>query len=502
MKVTRKTNSAINIRFNSMNTPPSLLRCYRYFFSATLVVLLTACSAAQPNLSSLYNDANFLKHANEPVDPNYRQPPVVVIPGIVSSTLKNSDGEEVWFGPWRKTLFSQYRNLALEIDPDTLEPLPSEIVAADIPNKVLFFNFYGSLFEVLENYGGFKLTKPGTPYSKAERRYYKFAYDWRYDNVATVKKLDELIEQIRKDYKDPNLQVDFIAHSMGGLVARYYMRYGTVDVLNDNDFPVSQYGARKVRKLIQLGTPNLGSVASLYQFIEGYKKPFVNVPVDVLATLPSAYQLLPHPLNTWLINTKGRPLRRDLYDTNIWRRLEWGLFDPKVIAEIKSQYETEAEGQARVELLHRYFEKHIERARRFVWSLTVPVPDLSYSIIAFGGNCTPTPARVVVEDIDGISHFRLWPKHIKNKVEGIDYEHLMLEPGDGRVTKPSLLARHYLNPEVPRHKYSFFPLDYAFFLCHGHGALTGNINFQDNLLNVLLERERQELNKSEVEGMM
>jgi len=66
----------------------------------------------------------------------------------------------------------------------------------------------------------------------------------------------------------------------------------------------------------------------------------------------------------------------------------------------------------------------------------------------------------------------------------------MLEPGDGAVTKPSLLAREALNPLAPRNDALFFPLAYAFFLCEGHERLTGNINFQDNLLNVLLARER------------
>ncbi len=36
----------------------------------------------------------------------------------------------------------------------------------------------------------------------------------------------------------------------------------------------------------------------------------------------------------------------------------------------------------------------------------------------------------------------------------------------------------------------FFPLAYAFFLCVDHEHLPGNISFQDNLLNVLLEREQ------------
>ena len=65
----------------------------------------------------------------------------------------------------------------------------------------------------------------------------------------------------------------------------------------------------------------------------------------------------------------------------------------------------------------------------------------------------------------------------------------MLEPGDGRVTKPSLLARQTLDPTIRRHRYSYFPLDYSVMFCDDHERLTGNINFQDNLLNILLSRD-------------
>ena len=62
----------------------------------------------------------------------------------------------------------------------------------------------------------------------------------------------------------------------------------------------------------------------------------------------------------------------------------------------------------------------------------------------------------------------------------------MLEPGDGTVTKASLLARESLDPSVPRHQWVSFPLDHPIFLCESHTALTGNITFQDALLHTLL----------------
>jgi len=43
-----------------------------------------------------------------------------------------------------------------------------------------------------------------------------------------------------------------------------------------------------------------------------------------------------------------------------------------------------------------------------------------------------------------------------------------------------------IDPTAPRHEESFLPIAYYFFLCEEHDQLTGNVNFQDNLLNVLV----------------
>lgn len=459
----------------------------------TLTLLSVACGrVSKPDLYALYKieERQSMDMVGEHV-----QPPVIIIPGIVSTKLMDEKGKDVWFGSWRKILFSDYEELVLDIDPENLTPKPSSIVPGELPRKVLGFDFYGTLFDVLEDYGDYKYTALGTPYTGSGRRYYKFPYDWRYDSVDTARKLDDFIEQVRKDYQSSDLEVDLVAHSMGGLIARYYMRYGRADVLDSNDFPVTQAGAKKVRRFVQLGAPNLGSIAALHQLIEGYKVVKGTVPVEVITTMPAVYQLLPHPLNDWLITANGEKLDRDLFDVRTWKSFQWGIFSPEVIQRVKGQYISEVEGQERIDLLQRYFHKHIERARRFVWSLSVPVPDLEYSIVAFGGNCKATPARLLVEEVKGISEVRLWPKDIENKAKGVNYERLMLEPGDGRVTKPSMLAKDFLAPTRARHKYSFFPLDYAFFLCHGHGQLTGNVNFQDNLLNVLLERSHEEMHE-------
>ena len=102
----------------------------------------------------------------------------------------------------------------------------------------------------------------------------------------------------------------------------------------------------------------------------------------------------------------------------------------------------------------------------------------------FGGDCIVTVARCLAERVGGKVHIRLHPKQIEKPLPGVDYYGLMLEPGDGSVTKASLVARDTLDPEEPVR--GFFPIDYAVLLCERHTDLPRNITFRDNLLNILL----------------
>ena len=451
---------------------------YRRIVFLILSIALAACGEVAPDLRRLYS-------FQSPVldrDTNKFQPPVVLVHGAFGSRLRNKENKnEVWPGSLRRILFNDYTAITLPIDAETLQPLPGGLEVSGITDRVAGQDFYGQIIHVLEEIGGFVRTTPGTPAELGQKRYYVFEYDWRRDNVESARALDHYIEQIREDYQNPTLKVDVIAHSMGGLITRYFVRYGTVDVLDDNEFPVNNHGAEHLRRVILLGTPNLGSARAVNNLIGGMKVGFNRIPTETLVTFPSGYQLLPHPLSDWIVTASGKTLKRDLFDSVLWDRFEFSIFSPEVEQRVIKQH-----GAEYLATLKRYFHKHIERGRRFVWSLTVPVPDHQIEYVVFGGDCNLTPARLLVEEIEGESVVRLWPKHIKNPVPGIDYERLMMEPGDGTVTKSSLLARQALDPTVPRHRYSFFPLKYPFFLCEDHSRLTENINFQDNLLHALL----------------
>ncbi len=442
---------------------------------AVVSLLLAACSTQVPDLGRLYES----RGGEEP-------PPLVLIPGALGSRLSDPEtGREVWPGSLSRVAFSEYRELELAIDGDTLQPLPSPLVVSGLTDRAAGRDYYGAILRVLEEAGSYQRGQPGTPPSPGTRHYYVFSYDWRQDNVHNVRLLHRFLAQLRRDYDDPTLKVDVVAHSMGGLIARYYARYGTRDVLDGNDFPVTGEGGRYLRRLVLLGTPNLGSVQAVRTLMEGYPVGLRSMPPEVVATFPSTYQLLPHPINTWLVTAGGVELQRDLFSAEFWRRFQLSVFHPAV-EERLGDTSVLATRQA-------YFHRQIERARRFVWSLTVPAPESAVRIITFGGDCRLTPSRILVEEVDGESRLRLAPEEVRRPVAGVDYEQLMLEPGDGVVTKASLLARQALDPAIRRHRYIFFPLKSAFFLCEDHGQLTGNVHFQDNLLHAILSADSRQM---------
>jgi pimeloyl-ACP methyl ester carboxylesterase len=213
---------------------------FRLACAAALVLALAACSTTttRPDLARLYRVGTQFADTT----------PVIVIPGVFGSKLRDrSTGVEAWPGTVRMILFDDYRDLALDFDRATLAVRPDNLEAVDIADAALGQDFYGKIIETLRDFGGYVRGTVGVPPQPGERRYYIYPYDWRQDNVEAARGLDRLIEAIRHDYGDPALRVDIVAHSMGGLVARYYQRYGTEDVLDGRESQVTLYGTSRVR---------------------------------------------------------------------------------------------------------------------------------------------------------------------------------------------------------------------------------------------------------------
>ncbi len=198
-------------------------------------------------------------------------PSVVIVPGVLGSRLVDSrSGREIWPVSNSKLLFSSYDELFLKIDPADLSPLDDHLIADGITEVAAGQDFYRRLIQTLTRYGRYQMVSPGIGDRTPGKRYaYVFSYDWPKDNYQSARKLKRFLDAVRRDFANPSLKVDVIGHSMGGLITRYFARFGDEDVLNDNRLEVTWAGAPYLRHVVLLGTPNLGSVSALNAMVTG-----------------------------------------------------------------------------------------------------------------------------------------------------------------------------------------------------------------------------------------
>ncbi len=453
-----------------------MTRSVRLLAMICLAALLGACGTpTRPDLVRLYED-----------DAHYAgQPPVIVIHGLMGSTLvERGSGKEFWPGSIGTMAFSNYRDL---VRMKAVEDSGGGLVPGDLFFGVGRVDYYKALTDSLEKVGRFKLGTPGEPVGADDRRrYYVLLYDWRKENIEAVYQLHALIEQIRRDYADPDLAVDILAHSNGGLIASYYLRYGPNDVLEQAQFTPWDEGAHRMRRMVMLGTPTLGAVTSLERLQHGFKIGLRTVPVEVLATFATPFEALPHPDAQVVFSPEGLPLAFDFYDPLTWRSRSWSVYSPEVSARVIASASDRATGEAQLDDLQALFEHHLLRAKRFQLALSAPVRANGVEVAAFGGDCTLTPARAVLDRDKNGERLVIRPSELSHRVSGVDYERLMLQPGDGLVTRDSQLGRGLdVAPGLPG---GTFPLVQSFFLCEQHDQLSVNPYFQNNLLNFLLAR--------------
>jgi pimeloyl-ACP methyl ester carboxylesterase len=451
----------------------------RLFPLLTLFLLLSGCATVRPerpDLARLYE-----RHSAD-----LNQPPVILIHGLMGSTLVDSKtGKQFWPGSLGTLAFSTYSNLARMTAESADGP---HLVPGDLFTGIGGVDYYGALIDTLEHAARYTRGVPGQPVGGDRRRYYVLVYDWRKDNIEAVRKLHALIDQIRLDYADPNLRVDIIAHSNGGLIADYYLRYGPTDVLDQPEPQAWDQGGKRVRRMVLLGTPLLGAVTSLERLMVGFRLTVRVIPVEVLAMFATPFEALPHPLYDAVLDPAGRPVAIDLYDAQVWRDHHWSVFSPEVAERVQASAKTPADAAGALAELQATFARNLDRAKGFHRVLSPPFRSDEVSIAMFGGDCALTEAHAVLEPgADGV-HMAFRPGDVQNKQPGVDYDKLMLEPGDRLVTRSSQLARESGDPAVPGRAFNFFPQAQNFFLCESHEKLTTNVYFQDNLLYFLLGR--------------
>ncbi len=399
--------------------------------------------------------------------PNPKIPPAVVVPGILGSELLRPDGTQVWLNAGNAL---GHHDLALPVSApvdaaeEALRPGGLLGTAAVLP-RVFGFTEYADLLDLLRGTG---------------LAHHVFTYDWRRDLVASARRLGVALDALAESSGDPAARFNVIGHSMGGLVARYYLRFGDAE----HDSPVTWAGARRIRNLVLVATPSGGSIASLDAVLNGNRVglSYTTLAASVIATMPSIYQLLPPAGVGALLDHKGEPLHLDLHDPGTWERLGWGPFAPPSASRQRLEADAADDASARAHLA-----AALARARDFHLALTRPVPSpCPVRVVALGGDCLPTLARALVPEKRGVTpRFEPW-----TRAESA----AMMEPGDGRVTRASVLAAHLPEAETSDMGSGVGELGQAFFGCADHHGIYGEPTFQSVLLRALLRPARRSAN--------
>jgi pimeloyl-ACP methyl ester carboxylesterase len=228
---------------------------------------------------------------------------VVVLPGITGSTL-HQHGKPVWepsAGAILNALHKLGRSLKnLQLPEgigddhpgDGVEPLALMPDVHVIPGIWSPIRGYTALLKRLEKWRSHGHVGKVVP----------VPYDWRLSNRYNGQRLGRIVEDELGRWRDSDpsrkdARVVFVCHSMGGLVARWYIE--------------KCGGAAVTRKLVTLGTPYRGAARAIDQLLNGVRRGIGPFAVDVTAfarSLPSSYQLLP---DYACINHKGALYRLD-----------------------------------------------------------------------------------------------------------------------------------------------------------------------------------------------
>ncbi len=483
---------------------------------SAFIVSLAGCGARRtPDLARIF----------APARARTGKTPVIVIPGILGSQLINRRTREV---VWPSAFRSSVDGLSLPMTPD-LERNRDELVAerivvtAKLARLAPEIYVYYELLNALRHYGNYRDGDWDNPPADGDRdTFYVFPYDWRRDNVENARLFVQRVAGLKAKLGRPDLRFN-----LGGLVARDAAMYGAADLPATGETPQPTWaGAAHINKIFMFGTPNEGTMEAFATLLEGYSineglrrriRLLNKLSREDAASIPSIYQLLPHRATARFLDQNLAPLTLDLYDPQAWREHGWS---PLQSTEFRARYER---GQVRDEdgtpqratlaELDAYFVAVLDRARRFHEALDAALPaagesdtrvppnsdmrvppnsDTRVPLYAFGGDCEETLAALIVRRDERRHRWETLtsPREFRDatgrKLKRREVIRAMYEPGDGRVTRRSLLGESLPFPRRSPFYSTALPIAYGVFACDLHSDLQNNKTLQDNALTVLI----------------
>ncbi|KVU59551.1 hypothetical protein E2P84_12445 [Burkholderia cepacia] len=203
---------------------------------------------------------------------------VILLPGVMGSELF-SGHEMIWPGSVSELLLP-YQKMEQLLDP--------ALTVGDVIRSVSFSTQYASLITALGTCGFVEAGEQPT--------LVVCPYDWRKDNALAAQRLADRVMSLRMSHGE-GLVINLVAHSMGGLVSRYFLESGQFS-------EATHPGFGNVRRLITIGTPHRGAPVALHAVMGQVKRLFLSASqVRQIASdtrFPALYQLVPPPTEPFL----------------------------------------------------------------------------------------------------------------------------------------------------------------------------------------------------------
>ncbi|OGV48089.1 MAG: hypothetical protein A2X49_12820 [Lentisphaerae bacterium GWF2_52_8] len=475
-----------------------------YFTFILITFLQVSCSSTDPSVGSydsiaiynrpLYSTLAKKSMAYEGVERN----PVIIIHGFLGAKLQNTKtGQLIWGEFTGMDLLKGFSNDQLKgisipmAIGKPLKDLKNDIRPVSILNSVdirilgMHYNMeaYDKMLEIIANSGYVPEDKP-LPEGKNFFSLFVFYYDWRRDLPENAARLHEFIMQKRaymqEQYKrcyglpDYDVQFDIVAHSMGGLLSRYYLQYGNQDMPEDGSLPVLGWqGSKYIDKLIIVATPNAGYLDTFVELQKGLQlSPQAPVyPPGVIGTFPTYYQMLPL-VSTRSVIYKDDPTRTaiDIFDPEVWKKFQWGLADPKQDEALKIILPNAKTPEERHAIAVDHLEKCLKRAKQFTDAMKVEAaPPDDVALYLFLGDAVPTRRTLEVDRNTGA------------------FKVTAYEAGDGKVLASSARMDDREGGEWKPFADSPIKWQVVIHIFAAHMGITKSQEFADNVSYYLLE---------------
>lgn len=364
--------------------------------------------------------------------------PVILLPGITGTRLREPGGRVVW-GDGRSVFLPRDGGASVAV-PVPGAPAEGRALVTDGPVArvnvfgLLRFEVYSAVIRLMEA-NGYRHGDLDEP--RPDDTFFVFAYDWRHGNTVAAARLGEALERLRRARGEDVLEVSLICQSNAARIARYFLKYGGATLERAEAGRASPPEDVRVRKLILVGTANGGAIGTLTDMQRGRRY----VPIlgrrfrpEMIFTFESIYEGLPLLREDLFIDREGNVLRVDLGDPRSWKRYEWSVYRPAVRRRLErggagEVYGTESQRDA-------FLAGALDRARRLQRLLGQDVEDFGatrYYMIQNGQR--PTEKRALLEQRNGRWRTRFFDDGAVRDDPWL--RALATEPGDGHATLTS-----------------------------------------------------------------